>query len=164
MHLHTQIKIFLWHISIVKISSLKLSLELSIVNPNGVVERASEIQHGAWWYRSCYTSNLNGFYYQGQHSSRGAVAWFYWKNNFASLKRTENDENKTNRIEFDAFICNLNKFKYMIRLLLYCSLSFIFSLYRFIFCKRVKVFTRVLSIDDENDVINNALSKGRSKR
>ena len=44
---------------------------------------------GAWWYHRCIASNLNGFYYQGQHISKDGVVWFYWKENFASLKRTE---------------------------------------------------------------------------
>ena len=28
----------------------------------------ADIQKGAWWYKSCYTSNLNGIYYQGNYS------------------------------------------------------------------------------------------------
>lgn len=27
-------------------------------------EKCSEVSHGAWWYLSCYRSNLNGKYYQ----------------------------------------------------------------------------------------------------
>ena len=43
--------------------------------------------HGAWWYRACYNSNLNGKYFRdGQINGQG-VTWFYWKsNNFYSLK------------------------------------------------------------------------------
>ena len=36
--------------------------------------------HGAWWYRSCFQSNLNGRYYQeGDKSSSRGVIWFYGK-------------------------------------------------------------------------------------
>ncbi|XP_078661438.1 fibrinogen C domain-containing protein 1-like, partial [Branchiostoma floridae x Branchiostoma belcheri] len=44
---------------------------------------------GAWWYNSCYRSNLNGRYHLGTHeSSSNGVHWHSWKLNY-SLKRTE---------------------------------------------------------------------------
>jgi len=41
---------------------------------------------GAWWYHSCYQSNLNGEY--GQHVFRGVI-WADWLGNDYSLRFTE---------------------------------------------------------------------------
>ncbi|XP_046861518.1 angiopoietin-related protein 7-like [Xenia sp. Carnegie-2017] len=43
---------------------------------------------GAWWYKSCYDSNLNGHYYSGAYSSWTGVVWYDWKGR-KSLKFTE---------------------------------------------------------------------------
>jgi Fibrinogen beta and gamma chains, C-terminal globular domain len=43
---------------------------------------------GAWWYKYCLRSNLNGYYYTSAINSWDSVNWLHWKNN-ASLKRTE---------------------------------------------------------------------------
>ncbi|XP_031558870.1 ficolin-1-like [Actinia tenebrosa] len=43
---------------------------------------------GAWWYESCYSSNLNGQYLGNVLSLKGVV-WYEFKNEFLSLKFTE---------------------------------------------------------------------------
>ena len=45
---------------------------------------------GAWWYRYCQQSNLNGLYHHGQHSSYGdGINWKAWKGYNYSAKRAE---------------------------------------------------------------------------
>ncbi|KAL9989434.1 hypothetical protein ACROYT_G004000 [Oculina patagonica] len=43
---------------------------------------------GAWWYKVCAYSNLNGLYLNGKESGQG-MQWYYWKNNSESFKRSE---------------------------------------------------------------------------
>ena len=43
--------------------------------------------HGAWWYKSCYYSNLNGKYFKGGKINTDGIFWYHWKNNHYSLKR-----------------------------------------------------------------------------
>jgi len=45
---------------------------------------------GAWWYKKCYLSNLNGQYIRGQHNSNSnGIEWVRWKGNRYSLKISE---------------------------------------------------------------------------
>ena len=45
-------------------------------------------RHGAWWYNAC-GSSLNGDYLRNGQINATGVTWYYWKNNYYSMKRAE---------------------------------------------------------------------------
>jgi len=43
--------------------------------------------HGAWWYNSCYNSNLNGRYQNvGPDPDINGIDWSTWNNAYFSMK------------------------------------------------------------------------------
>ena len=42
---------------------------------------------GAWWYKSCHHSNLNGRYI-GNKQDIGGIRWLRWKSDNLSMKRS----------------------------------------------------------------------------
>jgi ficolin len=44
---------------------------------------------GAWWYKSCHHSNLNGLYLKAGEKSPNGMKWYYLKNDNRSMKKSE---------------------------------------------------------------------------
>ena len=46
--------------------------------------------NGAWWYADCHSSNLNGLYHGGSHTSYAdGVNWYTWKGYYYSFRFAE---------------------------------------------------------------------------
>ncbi|XP_062609914.1 ficolin-1-like, partial [Saccostrea cucullata] len=58
-------------------------------NDNWSGDNCATSSHGAWWYRACAWSNLNGLYGQAGDSGGKYTTWYHWKSNFDSLKQTQ---------------------------------------------------------------------------
>ena len=41
--------------------------------------------HGAWWYKACYQSNLNGRYFHGDVINDTGIVWFGLNKTYLSL-------------------------------------------------------------------------------
>ena len=49
----------------------------------------AKMWHGAWWFRKCFTSHLNGRYLEGRHLKWEGAIWRHFKGTFFSYKVTE---------------------------------------------------------------------------
>ena len=47
------------------------------------------VHTGAWWYNSCYLSNLNGRYFNTSTDNDQGIVWLLWKSAFTTLKFSE---------------------------------------------------------------------------
>lgn len=44
---------------------------------------------GAWWYKYCFSSNLNGLYLSAGWRSLTGIIWSEWKKDWRSMKNAE---------------------------------------------------------------------------
>lgn len=44
---------------------------------------------GAWWYKSCHDSNLNGEYLESKNSPDRGMSWYYWKKDGSTIKKSQ---------------------------------------------------------------------------
>ena len=64
-------------------------------NDQGSAGDCAVYHRGAWWYKYCHDSNLNGQYLGNNVSSKG-VNWHHYKNNWLSMKFAEMKLRPTN--------------------------------------------------------------------
>jgi len=58
-------------------------------NDEHLIGNCAQEHHGAWWYGRCHTSNLNGEYLRGGQIKEGGLNWWFWKENWYSVKVSE---------------------------------------------------------------------------
>ncbi|XP_071795932.1 microfibril-associated glycoprotein 4-like [Asterias amurensis] len=59
-------------------------------NDSRSTENCAFRSHGAWWYKSCQTSNLNGWYLGPDKTEQfKGVTWYSWKDSSYSMKKSE---------------------------------------------------------------------------
>jgi len=56
---------------------------------SGKCSHCARCEEGAWWYKSCSYSNLNGRYLERETSSITGVTWQSFRGAFYSLKFVE---------------------------------------------------------------------------
>ena len=44
---------------------------------------------GPWWHKTCHRANLNGLYFHKATFDASSVSWYYWKNRYQALKKSE---------------------------------------------------------------------------
>ena len=58
-------------------------------------DNCAHIYTSAWWYNSCYASDLNGRYFNTATNNQGII-WFHWKHAYISLKFSEMKTRRNN--------------------------------------------------------------------
>ena len=70
-------------------SNMQFSTKDKDNDPSAIYNCAQTFK-GAWWYRDCHRSNLNGLYLKGTHSTfADGVNWHSFRGYYYSLKRAE---------------------------------------------------------------------------
>ena len=47
-------------------------------NDSNISRHCAQVFSGAWWYRDCHLSNLNGFYYNSDGQNYRGMQWSTW--------------------------------------------------------------------------------------
>ncbi|XP_071785706.1 ficolin-2-like [Asterias amurensis] len=49
----------------------------------------AQLYHGAWWFRNCFSTHLNGVYLRTTAEFAQGIIWYGWKRSYSPLKTTE---------------------------------------------------------------------------
>ena len=49
----------------------------------------AQTDHAGWWFAKCSWANPNGRYKHGDAIGLDGITWYYWKNDYRSLKKAE---------------------------------------------------------------------------